>query len=100
MTTSSTAATFGMASESGGVRVLNVRQRVLASVCLVNFQPFIMLKSWKPLRPDQMLMFFAILTFVTAASVSIPSVSLLLLCAGIGALIVRLYLLTNMTKSQ
>ena len=39
-----------------------------------------------------MLMFFAILTFVTAASVSIPSVSLLLLCAGIGALIVRLYI--------
>ena len=41
---------------------------------------------------EAMLMFFAILTFVTAASVSIPSVSLLLLCAGIGALIVRLYL--------
>lgn len=39
-----------------------------------------------------MLMFFAILTFVTAASVNIPSVSLLLLCAGIGALIVRLYI--------
>lgn len=41
---------------------------------------------------EAMLMFFAILTFVTAASVSIPSVSLLLLCAGIGALILRLYL--------
>jgi len=41
---------------------------------------------------EAMLMFFAILTFVTAASVNIPSVSLLLLCAGIGALIVRLYL--------
>jgi len=49
-----------------------------------------------PLNPrnstEAMLMFFAILTFVTAASVSIPSVSLLLLCAGIGALILRLYL--------
>lgn len=41
---------------------------------------------------EAMLMFFAILTFVTAASVNIPSVSLLLLCAGIGALILRLYL--------
>ena len=44
------------------------------------------------LLTEAMLMFFAILTFVTAASVNIPSVSLLLLCAGIGALIVRLYL--------
>ena len=37
-------------------------------------------------------MIVAIVAFVAAASVTIPSVSLLLLMAGIGALIVNLYL--------
>ena len=39
-----------------------------------------------------MLMIVAIVAFVAAASVTIPSVSLLLLMAGIGSLILRLYI--------
>ena len=39
-----------------------------------------------------MLMFFACVAFVAATCVTIPSVSLLLLMAGLGSLIVNLYI--------
>lgn len=39
-----------------------------------------------------MLMFFACVAFVAATCINIPSVALLLLCAGIGALVLNLYL--------
>lgn len=39
-----------------------------------------------------MLLFVAMVTFVVAASVTIPSVSLLLLLAGVGCIILDIYL--------
>jgi len=39
-----------------------------------------------------MLLFFACVAFVAATCVTIPSVSLLLLMAGLGSLILRLYI--------